>query len=89
MNTAPNLRDRSCAWLYTIIALTLLAGYSGAYVCLVKQERAGIGLGSFAWPRYCNDQRVNDWAEVFFSPVHNMDRAIRRDYWAYKTWEQK
>lgn len=79
--------DRTARWLYPTIIVSVLAAYAVAYGSLVKQVRAGITFGSLAWPKYSNVRQLNHWARVFFTPVHEIDRRVRYDFWRYKTWD--
>jgi hypothetical protein len=66
-------------------ALGLLPAYVGAYYANVHDTKM-FGLlsdeptGRFISPQYCVAQTAS---EVLFYPIHQIDRTLRPDHWAF------
>ncbi len=71
----------SAAFYLTLASLCL---YVGGYLCLVNRLMCPGSFGALPCPQYSTNRHLDGFFCEFYSPIHQLDWKIRKDFWAYK-----
>jgi hypothetical protein len=70
---------RLCVALLLVLLIPLL--YVASYALQVEAKSPGFMCGIGPWPRYPEYRVGGKVAEMFFAPIHKLDKQIRPQHW--------